>query len=418
MPTLSASNRTQARYKLEGQYPTNFGVPQTGNGTNIAMTGETFNYDIKTEQSKVLRSDRGIASHVQVGATAGGALNIEHIYREYDPFYAAILGSAWVAYGTNGVTGTAIGTLTPTATTLTAGSAPTGNDAFTNLWKGQWFSIIPAAGATQAVKDYCKSRAFKVHKTTAPTSTVITVDPATPIDTTILSGALSGAKISTSRLVTGTDMWSYTIEMAHEDISRYRIYTGQIPGKLNLKLSVGAIVTGSIEFMGKAQLPLATSSTMGTPVASQTYVSANATRGVFDILEGGSSVTATTYIKSADITLDGSLRMQDAVGVFGSAGIAPGTFKLGGTLEVYFADSVVYNKFVNGTATSLEVPILDVDGNGYIYVFPNFRYTSGKVNAAGLDQDNTLSLTFECDIDSDPTSATYQKMMAIYRVGA
>lgn len=417
MPILSASNRTQARYKLEGKYPTNFGVVQAGNGTNIAMTGETLNYDIKTEQSKVLRSDRGIASHVQVGASANGDLNIEHIYREYDPFYSSVLGSDWVQYGTNGVTGTAIATLTATASTLTAGAAPTGNDAFTGLARGQWFSIIPAAGASQAVKDYLKSRCFKVSTATAPTSTVITLDAATPIDTVIITAPLTGAKLGTSRLVTGTDMWSYTLEMAHEDVSQFRIYEGQIPGKINFKLSVGSIVTGAISFMGKRMRALANTSVMGTPVASQSFVSANATRGVFDIMEGGASVTATTYIKSADITIDGSLRMQDAVGVFGSAGIAPGTFKIGGTVEVYFADAVMYNKFLNSTATSLELPILDVDGNGYVYVFPNFRYTAGKVNAAGLDQDNTLSMTFECDIDNNVNAPTYQKMMAIYRVG-
>ena len=419
MPTLSSSNRTQARYKLEGLYPTNFGTLVTaGNGTNVNMTGESFNFDFKTEMSKNLRSDRGIASHVQVGASAAGDLNVEHIYREYDPFYEAVLGSQFVAYGTDGVSA-AIASLTATSNTLTAGAAPTGNDAFTTLHKGQWFSIIPAAGASAAIKAYLKKRVFQISKTTAPTSTVITLEAATPIDTAIISAALTTAQISSSRCYTGTSMWSYNIEIGHEDISRFRQYIGMIPGKLNFKLSVGAIVSGAISFMGRSMVtPLATATSMGTPVSAQPFVSANATQGIFDIIEGGTSITASTYIKSADITIDGSLRMQDAVGVFGTAGIAPGTFKIGGTLEVYFADSTVYNKFLAGTATSLAIPILDVDGNGYVYYFPNFIYTSGKVNASGLDQDNTLSLSFECDFDNVATSATFGKMMAIYRVGA
>jgi hypothetical protein len=82
----------------------------------------------------------------------------------------------------------------------------------------------------------------------------------------------------------------------------------------------------------------------------------NAVRGVFDILEGGSSITATTYIKSADITIDNSLRGQDAVGVLGNAGVAAGTIKASGKLEVYFADQTMYNKFLNNTETSLVDP--------------------------------------------------------------
>lgn len=418
MPTLSSSNRTQARYKLEGLYPTNFGVPQAGNGQDVNMTGESLNYDIKTEMSKVLRSDRNIASHVQVGASAAGALNVEHQYRQYDWAYESILGNQFTVYGTLGVSA-AIASLTATSTTLTAGVATSGVDLWTTLHKGQWFSIIPDAAASAAVKAYLKSRAFKVSTTTAPTSTIITVDAATPFDTAILASALTNAKISSSRLYTGTSMWSYTLEIAHTDINRFRVYTGMIPSKLNWKLGVGQIVSGSLDFMGKGMVtPVPTSTQMGTPVAALAFVSANATRGVFDVLEGGESVTVSTYIKSADITVDGSLRMQDAVGVFGAAGIASGTFKIGGTLEVYFADSTLYQKFIDGTPTSMTIPILDVDGNGYIYHFPNFIYASGKVNAGGLDQDNTLSMSFECDFDNVATSATFGKSMAIFRVGA
>lgn len=418
MPTLSSSNRTQARYKVEGLYPTNFGTKITaGNGANVNMTGESFNFDFKTEMSKNLRSDRGITSHVQVGASAAGDLNVEHIYREYDWAYESVLGSQFVAYGTDGV-GTAIASLTPTANTLTAGAATTGVNDLSTLHKGQWFSVIPEVAATAAVKAYLKGRAFRVSTTVAPTATLVTLE-GNQIDVAILSAALTNAKISSSRLYTGTSMWSYNIEIAHEDVMLFRQYLGMIPGKVNWKLGVGSIVSGSIGFMGKSMVnPLPTASSMGSSAAPQPFVSANATRGVFDIVEGGVSITASTYIKSGDITIDGSLRMQDAVGVFGTAGVAPGTFKVGGTLEVYFADATIYNKFLAGVATSLAIPILDVDGNGYVYVFPNFIYSSAKVNASGQDQDNTLSLSFECDVDSNPASATYQKVMAVYRVGA
>ncbi len=416
MPTLSASNRTQVAYKLEGSYPTNFGSLQGGNGNLVRLTGETLDYNISTEQSKELRSDRQVTDTIPVSATAQGGINFEMSYREYDWLIEAICQSTYTQYGTDGVSA-AIATLTLATGTVTAGVAPTGNDAFTTLQKGQWISIIPAAGASQTVKDYFAGRAFRIDGTAAITSTIITLDAATPINTAVAGASLSGASISSSRIVNGNTMKSYSLEVGHLDIAQYRQYLGMIASKMDLKIGVGSIIGGSIDFMGKG-MTLAQVTGMGTVIASKGYSPANAVRGVFDIFEGGSSITATTYIKSADLTLDNTLRGQEAVGVYGNAGVAAGTIKATGKLEVYFADQTIYNKFINNTETSISIPVLDGAGNGYIFYFPRVKYTSGKVNASGLDQDNMLSVDFQALMDNVATSATYQKTFSIFRVGA
>jgi len=419
MPTLAASNRTQLAYKLEGTYPTNWGTfPVAGNGNLIRITGETLDYTQGTEQSKELRSDRQVTDTITVSASSQGGFNFELSYREFDWVLEGIAQNTYSEYGTSGVCA-AITTLTLTSSTITAGAAPTGNDAFTTLNKGQWISVIPAAGASQTVKDYFYGRCFRIDSTTAPTSTVITLDAATPINTTIGGVSLSNAFISSSRLTNASTMKSYSLEVGHLDINRFRQYTGMIPSKMDLKIGVGSIITGSIDFMGKGMVnPIPTSTGMGTVVASKGYSPANAVRGVFDILEGGTSISASTYIKSADISLDNTLRGQDAVGVLGNAGVAAGTIKASGKLEVYFANSTVYEKFLNNTETSLAIPVQDNLGNGYVFVFPRMKYTAAKVNATGLDQDNMLSMDFTALMDNTATSATYQKTFSIFRVGA
>lgn len=415
MQTMAASNLAQLAYKLEGTYPTNFGVPQAGNGTLLTMTAETLDYTVKTESSKAIRSDRQTPDLVQVGASSQGGFSFEQQYKEYDPFIQGVLQSDFVAYGTNGV-GAVIATLGVTATVLTAGAAPTGSSALTGLKKGQWFGIKAPAGASDAAKAYLKGRAFRVSPATAPTATVLTLDTATPINTTIIA-SLDGAAITSSYAWNGNTMKSYTLEVQHTDIGEYRIYTGQIVSKMDLKLSVGAIVTGSFDFMGQS-FSIESASAMGTPVASQTFTPANATRGVFDIFEGGASITATTYIKSADLTIDNTLRAQEAVGVFGNAGVAAGTMKNTGKLEVFFADSVMYKKLLNGDASSLSLPLLDVDGNGYVYFYPRIKYSAAKVNAGGLDQDAMLSMDWQALPDIDPTSPWFGKSVVIFRIGA
>jgi hypothetical protein len=133
------------------------------------------------------------------------------------------------------------------------------------------FSIIPAAGASATVKAYFYGRAFRVDGTTAlSTSTVITLDAATPINTTIAGASLSGAMISSSRLVNGNTMKSYSIEAGHLDVGQYRQYTGMIASKLDLKIGVGSIITGTVDFMGKG-MTLAQATGMGTVVASKGY---------------------------------------------------------------------------------------------------------------------------------------------------
>lgn len=416
MPTLSASNRTQVAYKLEGQYPTNWSVLQGGNGNLLRITGETLDYTNGTERSKELRSDRQVTDTILVSASAQGGVNFEMSYREFDWLLEGIAQNTFTVYGTLGVSA-AIPTLTLASGTITAGSATTGVDLFTTLDKGQWISLIPPAGATQTVKDYFAGRAFRISSATAPTSTVITLDAATPINTTIGGTSLTNGFVSSSRLTNASTMKSYSIEVGHLDINQFRQYTGMIPSKLDLKIGVGSIITGSCEFMGKG-MNLVQTTGMGTVVASKGYSPANAVRGVFDILEGGSSITATTYIKSADIMIDNSLRGQEAVGVLGNAGVAAGTIVASGKLEVYFADEVMYNKFLNNTETSLAIPVQDNLGNGYVFVFPRMKYTAAKINATGLDQDNMLSLDFDALMDNTATSATYQKTFSIFRVGA
>lgn len=414
MPTLSVSNRSQLSYKLEGTYPTNFGVAQGGNGTLLNMLSETLDYTVKTETSKQIRSDRQVSDVVQVSASAQGGFAFEQQYKEYDPFIEGVMQNTFSAHGTNGV-GTVVATMTLTATTITAGSPPTGSSAWTNLKKGQWFSILPAVGATQAIKDHLKGRVYRVSLTTAPTTTVITVDATTPVNTTVLGSSLASAQIATSLLDHANTMKSYTLEVQHNDITQFRQYLGMIPSKMDLNLSVGSIVTGGFEFMGKS-FSLLQATSMGTPAAAQTYTPANATRGVFDIVEGTVLISTLSYIKSASISIDNSMRAQEAVGVFGNAGLAAGTMQITGKLEVYFAENTIYQKLLNGTASALAIPVLDVDGNGYVFYFPRIKYTTAKVAVGGIDQDNMLSLDFQAVPDT-ASGDTLGKSVVIYRCG-
>lgn len=415
MPQPSSSNRTQVAWKLEGTYPTNFGVLQAGNGNLVGFTGESLDYKVDSEESKQIRADRGTTDLVLTGADSGGSLEIEFQFKEYDEFLAALLQNSWTHYGTNGVSAAANLTIA-SSTSITNASAWAGNDSWANLQKGQWIKVIPPAGASQTIKDYLSSRLFRLSPTVAPTGTAITLDTSTPINTSIITGAQTGVQIASSRLVNGTAMKTYTLEVGHLDINQYRQYTGQSPSKLNLKIGSKGIITGSFEFMGKG-FSLVQASGMGTPVASAGYTPMNSTKGIFDIYEGGTQLSATTYLKSLDLTYDNSIRGQDAAGTLGNIGLGAGTIRISGSMQVYFTDAVLYNKFLNNTVTDLTIPIIDPSGNGYVIYLPRVKYKAAKVAVGGQDQDNMLDMEISGLVDTVAGSFSLNSMIVIYRCG-
>lgn len=422
MPTLASANRTGLTWKKEGDYPTNYGVVQGGNGTNLRMTGESLDFTTQTETSKEIRSDRQVSDLVLVGASASGGFNFELSSTEYDEFLQSTLQGAFVHYGTLGKSAAFTGALTFAATTITNAVAPTGNDAFTILKKGQWFKLNPLVGSPQAVKDYFNSRVFRVSTTVAPTATMITLDAATPINTTVATTAMAaGATISSSTLVNGVAMSSYSLELQYADIVQFALYLGMIPSKMSLSAAPGSIVTGSFDFMGKNSA-ISGVSQMGSANPSQTFTPINAVSGVFDVFEGSTlaALSATTFVKSFKIDIDNKLRGQTAVGVFGNAGIASGTLDIKGSLEVYFANATLYQKFISNQDSSIVLPLLDPSGNGYVIVVPRIKFGSCKITSGSLDTDVMASMDFTgiLDVSTDAAMVSYQKSIAIFKVKA
>ena len=83
-----------------------------------------------------------------------------------------------------------------------------------------------------------------------------------------------------------------------------------------------------------------------------------------------------------------------AIGVFGSVGLGYGELALSGTLEVFFQDATYYNKWLNGTTTSLAIGLADAAGNGYLLEMDKVQFSDGGLNPGGNGSDVMLSLPF------------------------
>lgn len=394
--TIATTSRAQLRRIPEVTFGT---TPVAGNGWNLRVTGESFNFDVKKEMSKELRADRQIGYAVPVSAGANGGFNFHLNYGEYDPELESCLQGAWTVFGTNGVGATF--TADFTATTITASVATSGASIFTNLQKGQWFRLLAPSHANNG-------KIVRVSSSVAPTTTVITLDAATPIST---GTTVANCAVQASRLSNGVTQTSLSYEKEFPDVAQFFVFRGMTPGKLNLNFVSGALTDGSFEFMGKDSVRGVTSFMPGTAVASRTFEIMNGATGVGQLFENNVALT-TTFIKSLNLTVDNVQRSQEAIGTLGYIGIGSGTVQVKATMEVYFSDGSLYDKFVDNVYTSLTVGSVDPSGNGYVVSLPRLTITSAKIVAGSKDAD--LMASFEVMALADDANATVALRKTIF----
>lgn len=379
---LAASNRVGLRFKPEAT----FGVPVTASACYaIRMTGESLTYDLKTTTSNEIRSDRQITDLPVVDAESNGGKNFELSYAEYDSFIEAVLQGTWNVFGVNGVSAAIPTSATFAASTLTAGAATSGASIFTNLAQGQWVKI---AGSTISGQNIWA----QVSTSVAPTSTVLTFQ-GTPF-TALTGNGGAAVTVSAARVTNGTTQRSITLEENFGDITQFLTYKGQVVNKMSLSMKPGSIITGNFDFLGQGMTSQATSLLHATVTPSTTNGVMNAVNNVSNFLEGGAALS-NTFVQGLTLDVNNNLRGQDAIGTLGNVGIASGTFSPSGSLDLYFADATQYQKFLNNTSTSLSFRLNDASLNGYVFTFPNVKYSGGKINAAGINQDVPVNLTWQ-----------------------
>ncbi len=392
------ANKVRIGYKLEAS----FGTTPGGNGTLLRCTDNAgLNYNLATETSKEVRSDRQISDVILVGADSNGPVPFELSYREYDPFFEAALQGTWQAWGTNGVGAVIPTSATFAANTLTAGATTSGSSIFTSLALGQWVRI---SGSTNPLQNIL----VQVSKTVAPTTTVLTFE-GTPFTGATGSGG-AAVKVNTSRLSNGTTERTFSLERGHTDINQFFLYRGMMVDKLSLSLKSKSVITGQLDFVGKDAIRNG-STQMGTPAASQTYDVMNAVAGIGTIQEGGSAISGTA-LTDFTINLSNNTRARAALGTMGAYSLGSGTLMVEGSMTVYLSDGTLYDKFINQSNSSVVVPMYDAAGNGYVFTVPNMKYKDAKVTGGSLDTDCMLEIPYQAFYD--PTTG---KTLIIDRFG-
>lgn len=399
---FASSSLVQLAYAKE----TTFGViPAAGNHNYLRMTGESLDFTISKEASEEINSTRSVSSMIPLTASASGSIKTEVSYKEYDVLLQAALQDSFTVYGTNGV-GTTF-TADFTATTITASVAPTGASAFTTLQKGQFFKVNAPTNANHG-------KVLRVSSTVAPTSTVITLSAATPA---VVSAAVANVSLATSRLTNGTTQESFTIERQATDINEFWAYTGMTLSSMEVNIASGSRSTMSFSFMGKGAERDTATQLPGTAVDSNGYDIHSGSTGPVCLIWVDGAPLAGTFVQSLTLSYDNALRSQEAICNLGAIGIGSGTINCTGSMEVYFADGALFDKFVANDNIEFTFSTMDDDGNGYVFTLPKANISSVTTSAGAKDQDMMLSLEFAGLRDLANTDPTLRQVIFIDRVG-
>jgi hypothetical protein len=386
---MGDANRSQLAYIAEAAWGT---TPGTATLQKLRFVDESLAFNIDNIQSNEIRADRQTSDLIQTGAECSGGFSFELSYGAFDDFF---VGSLWAVDWdecsgtstptiTSGATGSNIEfTLDATANTITFGSSVTHD-----VVAGSWVELTGSA----ADDGY--------HFVTLVATNTLTVGATPGISTGEILDETDLATIKGSRLRNGVEENNYSIERFHDDKTQYFGFLGMTPNTLTVNAAANSILTGSFDFIGKSG-SRAGSSIGATYTAAAIEDVMNAVSNVGNILEGSTDGTPVfaamtgVFVQELSFTLNNNVRGQNAIGTLGNADLGVGNAELTGTLNTYFENGDLYDKYLAGTESALTFKVQDSDGNAYIFTFPRVKFQSDTVNVGGLNSDVMENLTWQ-----------------------
>lgn len=362
-------------------------VPVSPALTKARLTGESLDYDKETITSEEVRDDRQTADLVKVGSSALGGLQFELSYTAFQGlFEAALFG----VVSTLNLTGLSVDVTA--SSQLVDGSA----GDFANVVVGASYRL---AGLTNPASNGIKRVVAKANDG----STI-----------TLAAGSIaadqSGATISLkgSAIRNGTTRNSYTIERRIPDAGggyQFELFTGMMLDTLNLDFEAKQIIKGELGFIGKTstladlsvQDPTAYTAAPTDPVM-------NATSNLSMLAFGG--VASTEKMRKLSVQIANNLRGRDAMGEEGFFGVGVGSFKLTGSMEMYFRNNDLLEAVRNHTPVSVAFVVTDGLGNSIAFNLPKVLFAKGAANIEGKDTDVMVPIEFEAILDP-VTTATF-----------
>jgi hypothetical protein len=334
---------------------TSYGVvPSPLDMTQVRNTEDTISLVRDSFVSDERRGDRGIHDMRLGNKQPAGDISFEFSYGAFDDFLLAGLGaSAWVAPYTD----------------LTVNVTVDADEKTYTRATGSWLTSGVKVGDTITVTGLTTTADNITAKVTEVTATILTFGDATGLaDITV---AEEGVFNTDARVIKkGSTVTSFAIEKAFTDVNEYQLYTGGIVNTVNLEVSPNAMITGSFGMLFQD------AENGGTVYHND--VTGVVTNRPFDAFTGyiKENDTTNSIASSLSISLDNGFERNFVLMQDTAPQMTSGKSNVTGSVTLYFSDSIIYDKFVNETESSIELRLADDENNGYVITLPRIKYTS------------------------------------------
>lgn len=214
--------------------------------------------------------------------------------------------------------------------------------------------------------------------------------------------AVFGADWNAGVLVNGTLRKSFSMLRHFGDLGAgnkpYHLLKGVEFASCDLTLPTSGIAMASFDTIAKTYVPGESAPTGSTLSAATTTAPMDTFTGTVN--EGGSAIAVITEAK---IKFDNNMERRFALGSKDTLLPSQGRFSVTGSITAYYESAVMLDKFLNGTASSLEFQLSD--GTSTLTLnLPNIKYTGGRVPVSD-DGPITINLPFQAIYDATTVGA-------------
>ena len=365
---MALGSRRSLTYEFEDSFGNPPAVPDM---KLLRNTGDSLDLTRNQIQSGELRDDRGIVDARQGNDRPQGNIDFELSFEAFDDFLAAALFGLWtVAYQLADLAVNVVAS----AGTFTRGS-------------GDWEADGVKVGDRVIFSGFTNPGNNGTFVVTAVAGTVLTCADATGLAD---ESAGSGVGATTDREVvqSGTTLRTLAIEKQFADIGQYELYTGMAINSMSLSITPEQIVTGQFGLIGSTAV-LSGVSRDDAPQAAPTNSPFDSFTG--EINEGGSDIAVATQLS---IQLQNGIEPKFALMQRGAHHLGSGRSNLTGSLQVYFLDATMKQKFLQETESSIQFTLQDLAGNRYRFTIPRAQYQSAGTPVSN-ENDIVMTMNFQ-----------------------
>jgi len=176
----------------------------------------------------------------------------------------------------------------------------------------------------------------------------------------------------------------------------FHLFKGVELNTFSLSVPASGIVTGSFASIGQNMEINSDMTAYGTPTYGTPDTTAPFDSFTGTITEGGIAIGIVTEIS---LSLENGLAPRNVIGSDETIRPTIGRSNLTGNMTAYFENSVLLEKFLNETESSLTFTLADAAGNSLQFDIPKIVYNGGQPDVSGQGA-ITLSLPFQALYDS------------------